>query len=106
VKTVALDLLYYFVSGVALLFGWIAQHTIGEPRPDPATQAFAELDIKTWPPVPSKRLPSPPTGTRMIETRADAEYTRLKQRHADTTSELQLQDAPRTIEIPPDAQLQ
>jgi glycosyltransferase involved in cell wall biosynthesis len=111
-KTVALDLLYYFVSGVALLIGWIAQHTVGEPHPDAATQAFAEMDVKTWPPVPSKRLPSPPGGIHVIETRADIAYSRRKEKHSDATSDLGLHDAPPAlamppaIEIPPDAPLQ
>jgi hypothetical protein len=56
VKTVALELLNYLVSGVAVLFGWVAHQAVGEPRPAPATEAFAELEVKRWPPVPIKRM--------------------------------------------------
>jgi hypothetical protein len=27
---------------------------VGESKPDPAVQAFAEVGIKTWPPVPAR----------------------------------------------------
>jgi GT2 family glycosyltransferase len=35
------------------LFRWL----VGEPRPDPAIEAFAEVGLKTWPPVPIRRAP-------------------------------------------------
>jgi glycosyltransferase involved in cell wall biosynthesis len=105
VKTVAFDLLYYLVGGVAMLVGWVLQHAVGEPHPSAATEAFAELDVKTWPPVPSKRRPSPPAGSAVIETRSDIAFSRSRQLKADATSELKLQDIPPVIDIPPDAPL-
>lgn len=42
------------VSLLALLYGWLLRHLLGEPQPDPTTQAFAEVGVQTWPPVPRK----------------------------------------------------
>jgi len=54
--SVPLDLLYYLVAGVGLLFGWIARHVLGEPTPGAVAEAFAEMGVRRWPPVPVKRL--------------------------------------------------
>ena len=35
--------------------GWIVRNAIGEPSPDATTQAFAELGVEIWPPVPRKQ---------------------------------------------------
>jgi len=35
--------------------GWALRHTIGEPAPDATTQAFAEVGVKMWPPVPRRQ---------------------------------------------------
>ena len=43
-----------FISGTALLSGWLLRHVVGEPTPDPTVQAFAEVGVKTWPPIPMK----------------------------------------------------
>ena len=43
-----------FISGTALLSGWLLRHVVGEPTPDPTIQAFAEVGVKTWPPIPMK----------------------------------------------------
>jgi glycosyltransferase involved in cell wall biosynthesis len=103
-KTAAFNSLYYFVSGIAILFGWVAQHAVGEPRPAAVTEAFAELDVKTWPPVPNKRKPSPPGGIPVIETRADVAY---RERRSRTSTEVVLEDpSPPAIDLPPGAQLQ
>ena len=53
---VPLDLVNYLVNGVGLLAGWLMGHLIGDAKPDPAVQAFAEVGIKTWPPVPARPL--------------------------------------------------
>ncbi|HEY8175057.1 MAG TPA: glycosyltransferase family 2 protein [Gemmatimonadaceae bacterium] len=104
-KAVVLDLLYYFVSGVAMLFGWIAQHTVGEPRPTPVMEAFAELEVKTWPPVPSKRAPSNPRGIPVIrEARSAA--ARLKRPGSQLDLPQNLTDVPPVIDVPPNAPLQ
>jgi glycosyltransferase involved in cell wall biosynthesis len=54
--TIGLDLVYYLTSGLAVVLGWIARHTLGEPRPDASAEAFAEMEVRRWPPVPVKRL--------------------------------------------------
>jgi glycosyltransferase involved in cell wall biosynthesis len=104
IKTIAFDLLYYLVGGVAMLVGWVLQHAVGEPHPNAATEAFAELDVKTWPPVPSKRRPTPSAGNAVMETRSDMAFSRLRREKTDAT-ELNLQDIPPVIDIPPDATL-
>jgi glycosyltransferase involved in cell wall biosynthesis len=62
---VPLHLLYYVLNGMAAFFGWMLHETVGEPIPDATTQAFAEVGVKSWPPVRVKhpsgawRLPKP-----------------------------------------------
>lgn len=47
-----LHLLYYVIAGVSVIWGSAVNAIIGEPRPDPAIEAFSEIGLKTWPPVP------------------------------------------------------
>jgi GT2 family glycosyltransferase len=50
--------LHVFVKIVAaggLLAGWFLRTTVGDPAPDAATQAFAEVGVAMWPPVPRRR---------------------------------------------------
>jgi glycosyltransferase involved in cell wall biosynthesis len=103
-KAALFGMLYYLVSGVAMFLGWIAQHTLGEPRPDPVTQAFAELHVKRWPPVPSKRPSTPPRGIPVLSSLAELVYSRSKR--ARPAPEINLEDLPQVIEIPPGASLQ
>ncbi len=53
-RVVPVHLLYYFLNGVSALWGTFLHHTIGEPKPPAYVQAFAEVGVETWPPVPSK----------------------------------------------------
>ena len=46
-----LHLLYYLNNGLAVAYGWLAHHTVGEPTPNALTQAFAEVGMQVWPPV-------------------------------------------------------
>ena len=61
---VPLHLTYYLIAGLSVLWGWTVNHIVGEPRPDPSVEAFAELGVETWPPVPvdRKRTHSPAAG--------------------------------------------
>jgi GT2 family glycosyltransferase len=34
--------------------GWILRNVVGDPSPDATTQAFAEVGVQIWPPVPRK----------------------------------------------------
>src|SRR5204862_7773003 len=103
-KAVALDLVYYLVSGVAVAFGWIAQQAIGEPRPSPATEAFAELEVKTWPPVPIKRI-SFPRGLPAMSPRGKSAKAQVRRPVSESELGLSLSDVPRVIDVPPDAPL-
>jgi len=47
-----LDVLYYLVSGIGIVFGWIARQAVGEPTPGAVVEAFTEMGAKRWPPVP------------------------------------------------------
>ena len=52
---VPLHVLYYCLNGVAAAYGWFLHELVGGPVPDPTVEAFAEVGLKTWPPVPVKR---------------------------------------------------
>jgi glycosyltransferase involved in cell wall biosynthesis len=50
----ALDALYFFMNGAALALGWLLRETFGDPAPSPRVEAFAEVGVRTWPPVHAK----------------------------------------------------
>jgi hypothetical protein len=52
---VPLRLMSYLVNGMAVTVGWVLRELLGEPGPDPTVEAFAEVGLKMWPPVPAKR---------------------------------------------------
>ncbi len=54
---IPLQLLHYLTSGVSLVLAWALHQTIGEPKRDVTDDAFAEIGLETWPPIP-RRLPS------------------------------------------------
>jgi hypothetical protein len=45
------------IYGVASAIGRGLYHAVGEPQPDPVMQAYAEVGVRTWPPVPAPRTP-------------------------------------------------
>jgi glycosyl transferase family 2 len=47
-----LHLLIQAVTGVGLCAGWVLRDAIGDREPDAATQAYAEVGVETWPPIP------------------------------------------------------
>jgi hypothetical protein len=53
-RVVPVNLLYYFLNGISALWGTFLHHAVGEPKPPAYVQAFAEVGVETWPPVPSK----------------------------------------------------
>jgi glycosyltransferase involved in cell wall biosynthesis len=59
VASVPLDILYYLIAGVGLIFGWIARQALGEPTPGATAEAFTEMGVSRWPPVPMKPTPLP-----------------------------------------------
>ena len=52
VACVPLHVITCAIRGLASWVGRLLFHTIGEPQPDPVTQAFAEVGMRVWPPVP------------------------------------------------------
>jgi hypothetical protein len=42
------------VSGVALCTGWILRDVLGDVSPDATTQAYSEVGLEIWPPVPRR----------------------------------------------------
>ena len=56
---VPLHLLYYFLNGISAGMGILLHHLVGEPQPPATVQAFAEVGIVTWPPVPTRVKASP-----------------------------------------------
>jgi glycosyltransferase involved in cell wall biosynthesis len=53
-RAVPLHLIYYFLNGIAVGWGWLVHHAVGEPQPAVAVQAFSEVGLESWPPVPRK----------------------------------------------------
>jgi hypothetical protein len=54
-SAVPLHVLYYCLNGIAAGFGWFVHGLVGGPVPDPTVEAFSEVGLKTWPPIPAKR---------------------------------------------------
>lgn len=54
-RAIPLHLLYYVLNGVAVASGYLLHHLVGEPRPDPVTEARAEVGFSVGP-VPRKGL--------------------------------------------------
>lgn len=49
-----LHTMYYGLNGLSAALGWLLHHVVGEPGPGDSVEAFAEIGLKTWPPIPSK----------------------------------------------------
>jgi len=47
-----LHLLMQAISGLGLCVGWLLRDAVGDRAPDAATQAYSEVGVETWPPVP------------------------------------------------------
>ncbi|HJU67748.1 MAG TPA: glycosyltransferase family 2 protein [Gemmatimonadaceae bacterium] len=56
---IPLHLLYYVTNGLSVCLGWLMHHAVGEPRPDPVIEAYAEVGLQRDPPLPSRRRGSP-----------------------------------------------
>lgn len=52
-----LQLLHYVTTGISVVFAWSLHQTVGEPKRNVADDAFAEVGLETWPPIP-RRLSS------------------------------------------------
>jgi glycosyltransferase involved in cell wall biosynthesis len=47
-----LHFLMQAVNGLGLCTGWVLRDAVGDREPDAATQAYAEVGVEVWPPVP------------------------------------------------------
>lgn len=52
---VPLQMLSYAVNGLAVTLGWVLREFVGEPAPPVTVEAFSEVGVKMWPPVPTRR---------------------------------------------------
>jgi hypothetical protein len=50
-----IHLFVQFVTGIALCAGWVLRDLLGDVSPDATTQAYAEVGLEVWPPIPRKR---------------------------------------------------
>lgn len=50
-----LHFLFQFAGAAALCAGWLMRDAVGDRMPDAATQAYAEVGVEMWPPVPRRR---------------------------------------------------
>ncbi len=42
------------IAALGLMRGWLLRTLIGDPAPDATTQAFAEVGMQLWPPIPKR----------------------------------------------------
>lgn len=64
---VVLHVIYYLTAAVSVVWGAILAVVVGEPRPNASVEAFSELNLTSWPPVPrdpSKSRPQPSAARR------------------------------------------
>jgi glycosyltransferase involved in cell wall biosynthesis len=57
--SIPLHLLYYLTNGLSVGLGWLMHHAVGEPRPHPVVEAYAEVGVVRDPPLPSRRRRGP-----------------------------------------------
>lgn len=55
IAAVPLHLLAQGVAATALCTGWVLRDTVGDLSPDATTQAYAEVGLEIWPPIPRRR---------------------------------------------------
>ncbi len=63
VGVLPVHLLYYLLNGISFGVGVFLHQLIGAPRQDPLIEAYAEVGVERWPPVPT-RNPSTWTNPR------------------------------------------
>jgi len=53
-RVIPVHLMYYLLNGISFGTGLLLQQTIGAPLPNPTMEAYAEIGVQRWPPVPTK----------------------------------------------------
>ena len=49
-----LHIVVQIVAAIALCTGWILRDVFGDVSPDATTQAYSEVGLEIWPPVPRR----------------------------------------------------
>jgi glycosyltransferase involved in cell wall biosynthesis len=52
IAVLPLHILYYLLCGISATVGWLLHHWVGELSPAAEVQAFYEVGVSRWPPVP------------------------------------------------------
>ena len=58
-----LHVLHHLLGGIALVLGTVLRHSVGDPQPSATVQAFSEVGVVKWPPVPRQPDRSASSGT-------------------------------------------
>jgi glycosyltransferase involved in cell wall biosynthesis len=61
-RVIPAHLLYYLLNGVSFGTGLLLQQAFGAPLPDPTVEAWHEVGLRRWPPIPAKQRKSTWTG--------------------------------------------
>jgi GT2 family glycosyltransferase len=54
VVAIPLHVLHDLCNVVGMGIGWLLRHLVGDPHRDALTEAYAELGLQTWPPIPRR----------------------------------------------------
>lgn len=55
IAALPVHLFYQLIGATAICVGWLMGEAVGDRLPDAATQAYAEVGVDMWPPVPRPR---------------------------------------------------
>ena len=55
---IPVHLVYYFLNGISFGLGLFLHELVGAPQQDPTIEAYAEIGVKRWPPVPARNRSS------------------------------------------------
>jgi glycosyltransferase involved in cell wall biosynthesis len=57
-RVIPVQLMYYVLTGISFAVGLMLKEMVGAPIVDPTTEAYSEMGVTRWPPVPSRARPS------------------------------------------------
>jgi hypothetical protein len=57
-RAIPMHLMYYVLNGISFCIGLVLKEMLGAPLVDATTQAYAEMGVTRWPPIPSQSRPS------------------------------------------------